>query len=464
LNVVKMLAHCALSGLSALCLLVPVKVQAQNTAVKLPRRLTLAEAEDLLIQRNLGVTAARYQVEASRAARLIASYKPNPVVTVGMEQIPFYSPLAGSFPRFFATNPDAGANPVWTFRVDKIWERGGKRELRMEQADFQMKASEAQMLDAIRTQIFQMRQAFAAAALARENLVLATATEQQYEQTERLTAIKVDQGDLPGVEVYRVQAGRLQYQQAVLQARTAYVQATLDVCYLLGSSARDVAPQGPARIEPAANVGASKQMLESLHDAPLDIIFTFDEGPVLMSLAALRDLALTARPDVAVARNNGEAAGRGVLLAKAQRTRDFDLAYEYQRTGSDHTAGVVFQVPLFVYNNQRAALAQAEAQRRSAEALAKQAELQAIADVEKAYQAYLSSRHVLDLYSSQNLTQVEKLRSIAAFSYQEGTVSLFELLDAQRAYNQALTAYNQARADYQLSLWQLEHAVGRPLR
>jgi len=43
-------------------------------------------------------------------------------------------------------------------------------------------------------------------------------------------------------------------------------------------------------------------------------------------------------------------------------------------------------------------------------------------------------------------------------------VSLFELLDAQRTYNQALTAYNQARSDYQMSLWQLEQAVGRPLR
>ena len=85
-------------------------------------------------------------------------------------------------------------------------------------------------------------------------------------------------------------------------------------------------------------------------------------------------------------------------------------------------------------------------------------------DVEKAYQAYQSARRVLELYNSQNLTQVERLRNISTYSYKEGAVSLFELLDAQRTYNQALAAYNQARSDYQMSLWQLEQATGRPLR
>src|SRR5262249_55491886 len=191
----------------------------------IPRKLTLAEAETLLLQRNLAVTASRYQVEASRAARLIAGYKPNPVLTVGAEQIPFYSPLKNSVPRFFSTDSNAGANPVYTFRIDKITERGGKRELRSAQADFQLKATEAQMLDAIRTQLFQLRQAFATALLARENLRLAETTAQQYEHTERLTEVKVTNGDVPGVELYRIRAGRLQYEQTVLQARTSYTQA-----------------------------------------------------------------------------------------------------------------------------------------------------------------------------------------------------------------------------------------------
>src|ERR1700739_3983284 len=147
-----------------LCWIIPA--HAQNAPQAVPARLTLAEAQNLLLQRNLTVAASRYQVEAARAARLIASYKPNPVFTVGAEQFPVYSPRE-YMPRFFSTDSNAGAQPTYTLRFDKITERGNKRELRTEQADFQLKTSEAQMLDAIRNQLFQLRQAFNNGILAR---------------------------------------------------------------------------------------------------------------------------------------------------------------------------------------------------------------------------------------------------------------------------------------------------------
>src|SRR5215470_2764749 len=81
-------------------LALPFSARSQSVP-SIPGRLTLAEAENLLLQRNLAVAASRYQIEASRAARLIAGYKPNPVVTVGAEQFPFYSPLSDSYPRFW---------------------------------------------------------------------------------------------------------------------------------------------------------------------------------------------------------------------------------------------------------------------------------------------------------------------------------------------------------------------------
>jgi cobalt-zinc-cadmium efflux system outer membrane protein len=461
-----------------------------QAAYRIPRKLSLEEAENLLLKRNLAVIAARYQIDAGRAARLIAAFRPNPVLTIGIEQIPFYSPIAGSYPRFFATNPDAGANPVYTLRVDKVWERGRKRELRMAQADAQLKATEAQMLDAVRTQLFQLRQAFTQASLARENLQLAETTQQQYEQTEKLTVAKVELGDMAGVQIYRVRAGLLQFQQAVAQARTAYEQSVRDVLNALGAREEDVEAPPPGQItaqsggaaaesptltasivegEVAEGVAtapapATPQVPESLRNSPLEITYQLDDRPVLQSLPELRRSALAERPDVVAARRLVEASESAASLARAQRTRDVDFAWEYQRAGQDHTLGVTMSVPLFVYNNQRAAVSQAEAQGKAAEALLKQAESQAVTDVEKAYQAYLSARRILDLYSTQNLAQVEKLRDITSYTFKQGGLSLFELLDAQRYYNQTLTSYNQARADYQLALWQIEQAIGKPLR
>lgn len=185
------------------------RLQAQTPAPLIPRKLTLADAERILLDRNLAVVAAKYQVEASRAAKLVASYKPNPVLTVGMEQVALSSPF---FSRLVHTDPSAAAQSTYTLRLDKIIERGGKRELRTQQAEEQLQANEALMLDAMRTQLFQLRQSFTTATLARENLLLAEATLNQYEQTEKLTVVKVETGDLPGVEVYRAHAGRLQFE------------------------------------------------------------------------------------------------------------------------------------------------------------------------------------------------------------------------------------------------------------
>src|SRR5262245_4926288 len=444
----------------AVLLTVAPRSESQSAQTFIPRRLTLTQAENLLIERNLTVLAAKYQVDTNRAARLIASYKLNPAVTLGAEQIPFYSPLAGSYPRFFTTNPDAGANPVYTFRIDKIVERGGKRELRTEVAQEQLEASEAQMVDAIRNQIFQLRRTFAAATLARENLRLAETIEQQYAQTETLTQAKVDQGDIAKVEIYRVGVGRLQYQQAVLQARTAYEGAVRDVLNLVGAREQEVEPA----IAQTASNAADPQIPESLLHAPLQLISDFDDRPVTQSLNELRSIALAERPDVAAARHLVASAESTTRLAQAQRTRDVAIGYEYQRVGSDNTAGVIVSVPVFLYNNQRAGVTQAQASQRTAEAQLKQAELQASTDVDKAYQAYLSARQVLDLYGSGNLSQLDKLRTVANVSYREGASSLFELLDAHRAYAIAMTSYNQARADYQTAVWQLEQAIGRPLR
>jgi len=444
-------------------LLCGMQVHAQDTQQTIPARLTLGQAEDLLLQRNLTVAAARYQVEASRAARLIASYKPNPVLTIGGEQFPVYSPLHDA-PRFFSTDSNAGAQPTYTLRFDKIIERGGKREFRTEQADFQVKTSEAQMLDAVRTQLFQLRQAFNNAILARQNLILAETTQQQYEQTEKLTQVKLENGDLPALELYRVRAGRLQFQQAVLQSQAAYDQATRDILNLLGARPGQVAP---TPIAPNASLETDPQtgtFPTTLRGAALEVVGTFDNRPLVQSVAELRDIALAERPDVIAARNSFQGANRGLLLAQAQRRRDLGIAYEYQRVGDDSSVGIVAQLPLFVYNNQQAGIAQADAVRRAAEAQLHQVEFQALTDVEKAYRAYESARRVTELYNSENIAQVEKLRTISNISFREGAASLFEVLDAQRTYNQSMVSYNQAKADYQLSLWQLEQATGRQLR
>src|SRR5215470_18295565 len=285
----------------------PTPIQLRGAGV--PRKLTLAQAEQLLLQRNLAVLAARYQVDALRAARLIASFRPNPTLMLGGEQFILSSNF---FRDLFRTNLNTSAETTYTIRYDQLIERGGKRELRTELADYQLKVGEAQLLDAARAQIYQLRQAFTTAALSRENLLLAEAAKQQYDLTVKLTDAKVENGDLARVELYRAQVAALPYQQAVQQARTNYQQASRDILNLLGARVEDVSLTRPvvddnkARIVKASfnasETGDYPNRVDPPDDAPLDIEFKFDDRPISQTPAELRLIALAERPDVIAAR------------------------------------------------------------------------------------------------------------------------------------------------------------------
>jgi cobalt-zinc-cadmium efflux system outer membrane protein len=438
-------------------------------AVRIPSPLSLAVAERLLTERNQALSNSRYLVEAARAARQIAGFKPNPTLQLGAEQFPFASPLQGTVPRFFSTDSNAGAQPTYTVQFSKLVERGGKREFRFEQASENLESATYQVQDTLRQQLFQLRQAFANALVARENLRLAESIVQQYDQTEQLTIVKVRAGDMAPMEQYRVRAGRLQFAQAVIDAGTAYELSTRDLLNLLDASPADVLQEPiPASVSLSAVATAPTLFAPAAQArAPatpvLDVIGQFTDTPVAVSLPDLRALTLQRRPDVQLARHGLMAAEHNVELAHAQRARDVSVSLEYQRVGDDHSVGFITQVPLFLYNNQQAGIVQAEAQRRAAEATLRLAERQALTDVEKAYQSYASARAALTLYSTDNINQVQRLQDIAEFTFRQGSTSLFELLEVQRSTRQTLMAYNQSRAAYQVSLWQLEQAVGAPL-
>src|SRR5262249_46498524 len=110
-----------------------------------------------------------------------------------------------------------------------------------------------------------------------------------------------------------------------------------------------------------------------------------------------------------------------------------------------------------------AAIAQATAAKLQAEARMRQVRAQVLTDVERALVAYRISRDRLRLYDGQVLRNASEVRSIEQVAYREGARGLLSFLDAQRAYNQTVAGYNQARHDLTLSIYELELAAGASL-
>src|SRR5262245_25857876 len=269
---------------------------AVSAPVDVPRQLTLEHAEQFLLQHNLSVIAARYGVDNARAQLLIAAVRPNPTLTLGAEAFDLAAPG-----KHLVSNSTSAANRLYTVRLDQVLERGNKRGLRTAAAALQVEAAEAQVLDTIRTQLWQLRQAFYNAVLARENVRVSRQNLDLTNDTERLIRVRVTAGDAPEWDLIKFQASKIQFQRDLTAASLAYQQAVSDVLTLLGAPSAAVG--GTATISSAPGSAL-------LAEAALDIVGALPLAPVTIStpLPELRQTALAHRPDVTAAQKAVDAA------------------------------------------------------------------------------------------------------------------------------------------------------------
>jgi outer membrane protein, heavy metal efflux system len=124
-------------------------------------------------------------------------------------------------------------------------------------------------------------------------------------------------------------------------------------------------------------------------------------------------------------------------------------------------SGATVSFPLLLSHKFEGQITQGRAQLQQAPVALDQAKLQVLTDVDKAYQAYQVSHHVLQVYTTEALAKAEASFRIAEMSYRRGATSLLELQEAQRTLNQTRLAANQAAFDARMSLYQLEQATGK---
>jgi len=439
-------------------LALPARGRAQAGATLRPP-LTLQAAVDALVARNLSVLAARYNVDLFRAQRVAAALKPEPTVTFAATQLTLPRVLAHPQYAGVAVADNSVLDTQFSVDVEKLVERGGKRELRVAQADIESQAAEARLSDELRQQTFGLKQAFLSTLVARDNLRVLRAALGDFQRLQHLFAERVDEGYTAGVDLRRIGLELVELQGSVAASRAGYAQGVRDVLNLVGDG--DKAPPTSA---PAARAIALDVPLSDLADAfdDDDDVLAGDliVEPITASIAEIRRFALENRADLRAARLDLDAAEAAVKLADATRARDVTVGGQYLRSGPDNAVGVAVGVPLATGRRADATVAQAVAAKQQADARWRQVRAQVLTDVEKAIVAYRVSRDRLRMFDGHILQQASEVRAIEQTAYQEGERGLLSLLDAQRAHNETLVSYNEARHAFALSVYQLESATG----
>lgn len=411
------------------CLMLEGALSAQSAP---PGPVTMGQAVQEALEKNLGLLAEKYNLSIADARIVTARLRPNPVFSFGAD----YQDWLGT-----GFTPTKGVGPAEVnFRTDFLLERGGKRKSRIEVAEGARGVAELQLLNSTRTLLLEVENAFIEVISAKESLSLARENLKSFEEIVTINSARVNAGDLAQVELVRSRVAALQFQNAVLQGESKLRTARARLQTLMG------------RAVPSPEFDVTGEFRRS--DAPV-------------VLTGLREQALEQRPDLQALVHDQARSLADIRQQEALGKVDFTVGAQVHRqygTGVQapgNALGVFFSMPVPIFNRNQGEIQRAHKEEKQIEARIQAVRADILNEVENAYQQFQTSKDLLASIETGMLQQARQVKETTEYSYRRGEASFVELLDAQRAFNDTMQSYNEARAEFARSLYLIDSITGK---
>jgi cobalt-zinc-cadmium efflux system outer membrane protein len=396
------------------------------------RTLTVEEAVNEAVQKNLGLLAEQANLSIAEALKVTARLRPNPVLSGSADSLDL---LGTGFDEVNQAGP-----PQYAVRVDVPVERGHKREFRTEVADYAQRVAQARLADTLRRLKLDVTLASVDVLEAKAKLQLAQDNLQTLERLVQLNERRLTSGAIAPLEVARSRVAMLQYRGNAKIAQLALTEARLKLAPLIGRKP----DESPVDIE------------DQLRTTPAAV------GP---ELAALELAARSARPDLLALHHDQARTQADLRLQVAEGKVDYTVGAEYRReqgvNGRGNMLGLFVSVPLPLFNRNQGEIARATAEHEKASRSLAAVETDIAGEVASAYEEFQSSRELLIEIERDLLTPTREVRDGTTYVYQAGATSLLDVLDGQRAYNDTMETYFSAQAAYRRALAKLSLAVNK---
>ena len=399
----------------------------------------LRDLEEQALKRNLGLLNGKLDIRQAEADIISAGLRPNPVATVNADIFP----LPGE--RFAPNDKQYGLSIAVPFEL------GNKRQYRMETSQNLAFAQKIQVQHTARQILLAVRTAYFDALGAQEQLVIAVANTETYQKLVALNQTRYKAAQISLVELSR---SELAFEQAELQRReTELTLAKAERALLLAvgdaESAETLTPTLGDRLQPSST----------------------DTTWAAASLETFLKLGFERRYDLQAVKMLRSAAEANARLQEANATPDFTVAPEASMQQNAVLYGFTSVIPLPLNNRN-------EGERQKAQFRIEQTQRQialaeygirnevknAVAEFrmrQSALQRYRSNASRSDA-ASQNgiLARAASIKSASETAYRAGSISLLELLDAMRVYNEVYKSYIDTVTLFNKSVATLTFAIG----
>jgi cobalt-zinc-cadmium efflux system outer membrane protein len=391
-----------------------------------PAKITLDEAIRLALQHNHALQAVRTTILQNQAQEITANLRPNPTLSWDSQFFPLFQPS-----QFTANYLENQAQ--FDVGIGYLFERGKKRQHRLQAARDQTAVTRSQVDDNERQVIFNTGQQFIAALLAQSTLQLAKQDADSFQETVKISESRYKAGDMSEGDLLKIKLQLLQFQSDLATAKLAKVQA----------------------------LAALRQLLafESVPDE-FDVQGDLDYQPVHGTLEDLKGLATRNRPDLRAAQQSVTSARSQEVLMRANGKKDLGVTFDYTHTAGVNSGAFFFNIDLPVFDRNQGEIARTRYAIVQAEQQAVETAQQVNTDVTDAFAALRSNDEIIQLYRGGYVDEAKESLDITEYSYRRGAASLLDFLDAERTYRANQLAYRQALASYMTAVEQLRQAVG----
>jgi cobalt-zinc-cadmium efflux system outer membrane protein len=399
-----------------------------------PDGLTLDQAIELLVQRNLDLRAKYLEIPQARADVLTASLRANPIFYADAQLVPYgdFSPRRPGGPTQYDVNV---SHPI---------DFSHKRQARTNFATRALQVMEAQYQDEVRLAIQNLYNAYVDVLAARE-------------------VVRYVETSVRGLDLYL-----RTYEE--LFKRDAATSADVDAA----RSDRDIAAAG---LDDAQQfLLQRKRMLGELlflspeESEQLELRGTIgDRGPPPPAREELYQIALSCRPDIAAFQLGIQAAEANLKLQRANRFADAYLLYQpytfqnnapFDRLSATSWA-VGLTVPTPVYNRNQGNIERARINVDQSGVQLQAQQRRVITEVQQAVAEYEVSGRIVRTLRSEVLNRLQRATKARDRLFAEGEATKFAFLDAQRKYNDTAKSYLDAAVRHRRSMLTLNTAVGQ---
>ena len=394
--------------------------------------LAIADLLQSVLNGNKDLQAAREQLRQARARLLQNGFRPNPTLDATY-----------TTDRLTSGSGSGGYSVTYT----QPFELGGKRVRRVRVAEVAVEVAQAQIADAERLAVAQVRTLYGEALAVAARLDLLERTAEVNRQMLQVMSVRRKAGDA----------------------------SRLDETLLLASSSQVEAQRVQALAQAEGFLLQLGNLTGKTGDLPMLRRTSLEAAPPNLSEAGETALALTTRPDLKVARLREELSEAGIDLAKSAIVPDIagfvrlgkdKLVLEglpapgARYVENDRSVSFGVSIPLPLFNRQQGAIAESVSQRTQARAQRESLELAIRRDVAVAYRNYEAAGKTLALMRSGVLGQTQESFEIVRLAYQLGELRLLDVVNQQRILIDAQAAYAGAQRDYYVALADLGRAVG----